>query len=227
MRRGPALLLVIGLTVASVASVAGVAGVAGPAFAHDQIVSSTPSPNETLTALPTQFAIDTNSALLDIGGSGRGFAFEIQDAGGKYYQTGCVSIVDTNLFTAARLGPPGKYTIIFQIVSGDGHTVSGEIPFTWAPSGTAVVTQGVADPPGCDGAKGPPKSNAADGGSEASRNSQVPLVDVLWIGGILLAVAAAVIVTLVVMTRRRRRDDGRGEADGPPAKELSAPPPGR
>ncbi len=221
MRRGPALLLVIGLAVASVA------GVAGPAFAHDQIVSSTPSPNETLTALPTQFAIDTNNALLDIGGSGRGFAFEIQDAGGKYYQTGCVSIVGTNLFTAARLGPPGKYTIIFQIVSGDGHTVSGEIPFTWAPSSAAAVTKGVVDPPGCDGAKGPPKPNAAGGGSEASRDSQVPLADVLWIGGILLAVATAAIVTLVALTRRRRRDDGHGEADDPQAKDLGAPPPGR
>ena len=221
MRRDPALLLVIGLAVASVV------GVAGPAFAHDQIVSSTPSPNQTLTALPTQFAIDTNHALLDIGGSGRGFAFEIQDAAGKYYETGCVAIVDSNMFTAARLGSPGNYTIIFQIVSGDGHTVSGEIPFTWAPSGTAAVTKGAADPPGCDGARGPPKPNAADGGSEASRDSQVPLADVLWIGGILLAVAAAVIVTLVVMTRRRRRDDGRGEADGPPAKDLGAPPPGR
>lgn len=223
MRRGPALLLTLGLVI-GLAGV-GVIGVASPAFAHDQIVSSTPSPNETLTTLPTQFEIETNNALLDIGGTGRGFAFDIRDAAGRYYQTGCVSIVDTNMFTAARLGAPGSYTIIFQIVSTDGHTVSGEIPFIWAPSGAAAVTKGVVDPPGCDGAKGPAKPNASGGGSEATRDAQVPLADVLWIGGILLAVAIALIVTLVVVTRRRRGDDGRGAADEVGNGDLSDSPP--
>ncbi len=223
MRRGPALLLALGLAVGLTG--VSVIGIAGPAFAHNQIVSSTPSPNETLTALPTQFAINTNNVLLDIGGTGRGFAFEIQDAAGRYYETGCVSIVDDNMFTAARLGAPGKYTIIFQIVSADGHTVSGEIPFSWAPSGAAAVTKGVVDPPGCDGAKGPAKGNAAGGGSEATRDAQVPLADVLWIGGILLAVAIAVTVTLVVVTRRRRGDDGPAAADDGATGGLGGPPP--
>lgn len=205
MRRGRSLPVAVGLAV--VLAFAAVAAVAGPAAAHNQIVSSTPSPNETLTALPAQFEIDTNNGLLDIGGAGRGFAFEIQDAAGEYYETGCVSIVDDNMFTAARLGAAGDYTIIYQLVSSDGHTVSGRIPFTWAPSGAAVVTHGTASPPGCDGAKGPAKPRASGGGSEGSRESTVPLADILWIGGIIVAVALAVIVTLVLVTRRRRDDE--------------------
>ena len=183
---------------------AAVIATAGPASAHNQIVSSTPAPNQTLTALPTRFEIDTNNALLDIGGTGRGFAFEIQDTAGRYYETGCVSIVDDNMFTDARLGAPGAYTIVYQLVSSDGHTVSGRIPFTWAPSGNAPVTSGVTAPPGCHGAAGPSAPSAANGGSEATRESTVPLADILWVGGILAAIALAVIITLVLTTRRRK-----------------------
>ncbi|MEO6532498.1 MAG: copper resistance CopC family protein [Pseudolysinimonas sp.] len=201
MLRGP--LRVKPAIVATVLAIVGVLALDGPAYAHNQIVSSTPSPNETLTALPGQFEIDTNNPLLDIGGTGRGFAFEIQDAAGRFYETGCVSIVDDSMFTAARLGPAGAYSITYQLVSADGHTVSGRIPFTWAPADAAVVSKGVATPPGCNGAKGPAKPDASGNGSDGSRDSTVPLADILWIGGIIIAVALAVIVTLLLVTRRR------------------------
>jgi copper resistance protein C len=197
--------LAAGVTVAL--AIAGVLALGGPAAAHNQIVSSTPSPNETLTALPAQFAIETNEALLDIGGTGRGFAFEIRDAHGTFYEDGCVTIVDDNMFTTARLGAPGKYTIIFQIVSADGHAVSGTIPFTWAPTAAVVVTTGVSSPPGCDGAPGPPKPHTDATSTQTTRTSTVPLGDVLWIGGTILVVAIAILVTLVILTRRRRDDD--------------------
>jgi len=197
MRRAPAVLLAIALGLSAVGAVA------GPAVAHNQIVSSTPEPNQVLTELPPRFEIDTNDALLDIGGTRRGFAFEIQDPAGRYYETGCVSIVDDNMFTDARLGAPGAYTIVYQLVSSDGHTVSGRIPFTWSPSGTAVASTGVASPPGCHGAPGPAKAGSGNGGSEAVRDSTVPLADILWIGGVIVAVALAAIITLMVLTRRR------------------------
>ena len=34
----------------------------------------------------------------------------------------------------AALGEPGAYTMLWQAVSADGHSVDGEIPFTWAPT---------------------------------------------------------------------------------------------
>jgi len=209
MRRAPAAVLAIAL------GFVGVLAIAAPASAHNQIVSSTPAPNQTLTELPERFEIETNEKLLDIGGTGRGFAFEIQDAAGSYYETGCVSIVDDSMFTAARLGAPGAYTIVYQLVSDDGHTVSGRIPFTWAPSGDATVTQGAASPPGCHGAAGPPQATQGNGGSEAGRDSTVPLADILWIGGVLVAVALAVVITLVVMTRTRPSEDSSESGGGP------------
>ncbi len=198
MRRGPALVLAFGLAIVATL------GVAGPASAHNQVVSSTPSSGETLTALPSEFRIVTNEALLDIGGQGRGFAFEIRDAAGRFYETGCVAITDATMTTPAALGAPGAYTVIYQLVSADGHTVSGEIPFTWAPTSTVTAAKGSASPPSCPGSTVKAQAPSNGTGSDGTRNSTVPLGDVLWIGGVLLAVALAVVVTLIVTTRRRR-----------------------
>jgi len=198
VRRAPAVLLTIGLAVLATLAVA------GPASAHNQIVSSTPSSGQTLTELPSEFRIVTNEALLDVGGQGRGFAFEIRDAAGRFYETGCVTIADDTMTTPAALGAPGAYTVIYQLVSADGHTVSGEIPFTWAPSGSASAATGSAAPATCPGSTVTAQAPSNGTGSDGTRNATVPLADVLWIGGVLLAVALAVVVTLVVTTRRRR-----------------------
>lgn len=198
MRRGPALLLAVGLAVLATLAVA------GPASAHNQVVSSTPSSGQTLTELPSEFRIVTNEALLDLGGQGRGFAFEIRDAAGRFYENGCVTITDATMSTPAALGAPGAYTVIYQLVSADGHTVSGEIPFTWAPSGSVTASKGTAAPATCPGSTEKAQAPTSGTGSDGTRNTTVPLADVLWIGGVLLVVALAVVVTLVVTTRRRR-----------------------
>ncbi|CAN5520386.1 hypothetical protein BH10ACT6_BH10ACT6_01670 [soil metagenome] len=198
MHRGLALALAGGLAVLATLAVA------GPASAHNQIVSSTPNSGQTLTELPSDFRIVTNEALLDIGGQGRGFAFEIRDAAGRFYETGCVTIKDATMSTPAVLGAPGAYTVFYQLVSADAHTVSGEIPFTWAPSGSVTASTGTTSPATCPGSTERARASSAGAGSEGSRNATVPLADVLWIGGVLLAVALAVVVTLVVTTRRRR-----------------------
>jgi len=219
MRRGPALPISLGLAASLGIALLATLAVAGPAWAHNQVVSSTPRSGQTLTELPAQFSIVTNESLLDIGGQGRGFAFQIRDSAGRYYETGCVSITDATMTTPARLGAPGAYTVIFQLVSQDGHTVSGEIPFRWAPGAAVVPSPGSTAPASCPGSSAPPAQVAEGTGSEAARDSTVPLADVLWVGGVLLVVAIAVVVTLVVVARRRgdEHDDGDGNDSGPPA----------
>jgi methionine-rich copper-binding protein CopC len=202
VRRGLAVALAVALAVLATLAVA------EPASAHNQIVSSTPSPGQTLTELPSEFRIVTNEALLDIGGQGRGFALEVRDAAGRFYETGCVTITDATMSTPAALGAPGAYTVIYQLVSADGHTVSGEIPFSWAPSGSVTTSTRAASPASCPGSTERAQVPSSGPGSEGTRNSTVPLADVLWIGGVLVAVALAVIVTLAIVTRRRRDADG-------------------
>lgn len=182
---------------------AGVLGIAGPASAHNQIVSTTPAANSTLTELPKAFDIATNLPLLDVSGDGAGFAFEVRSAAGTYYGDGCISIVDTTMSIKPALGPGGDYTVIWQLVSQDGHTVSGSYPFSWRPPAGFTPAKAYDRPQNC-GRQARAAATAAPGDPDAERSQTVPLADVVWIGGALLAVALAVVIAIVVLSRRGR-----------------------
>lgn len=178
--------------------------VAAPAQAHNYLVSSLPTSGATLTGtLPKEFSVVTNGVLLNINKDGAGFALQIRDAKGLYYGDGCVSVDGPGISMDAAIGAPGKYTITWQVISTDGHTVSDTFPFTWA--GTTKPSTGHVSAPTCHGKyhfakSGLPPANSGTGSQAVSDST---LVTVLWIGGAVLAVGIAVVVTLLVTTRRR------------------------
>ena len=175
-----------------------VLGLAAPAQAHNYLVASTPAEGETLTVLPELFSVTTNGDLLSLGGSTAGFALEIRDADGLYYGDGCVSVDGPTLSEAAALGEAGDYTMLWQLISTDGHTVSGEVNFSWAPADGVVPSEGAAAPAACG------NEVAAPGASDpAPARTNADLGDVLWIGGAILALLLAGIITFFVATRKR------------------------
>lgn len=161
------------------------------ALAHNYLVASSPVEGETLTTLPETFYVTTNEDLLALGGSTAGFAFQIVDAAGRHYETGCVTVDGATMSTEPRLGDPGEYTVRWQVVSADGHTVSDEIDFTWA--GTATPADGAAE---CDAV-------TATSEPQTAPPSTIALSDVMWIGGAVLAVGIAIAVTIGVLSRKR------------------------
>lgn len=167
--------------------------------AHNYIIESTPASGQTLTALPAQFSLTTDEDLLDIDGSSRGFAMLIQDAGGRYYGDGCVAVKGPSMSTAAAVGAPGDYTVVYQYVSADGHVLSGTIPFHWAGADSGVV--GAASPPSCPGS-GYTVAPVA-GGSATSAAPTIP-ADALWIAGAVIAVLAGVGLGVLIVSLRRR-----------------------
>ena len=174
--------------------------IAAPAQAHDYLVSSTPEAGSTVTQLPESFAVTTNEALLDLSGTGSGFAIEVTDDAGLYYGDGCVAVTGATLSTGASLGAAGEYRMLWQLVSADGHTASGEVDFTWAPSAGAVTSSGSVSPPDCGGtAVAAPQSTVAP-----QLRGNANLEAVLWIGGAIMAVFIAGLVTLFILARRRR-----------------------
>lgn len=181
-----------------------VLGSSSPAQAHNYLVSSTPASGETLTTLPDTFEIRTNGPLLSLGGSTGGFALEVRDAAGSYYSDGCVTVQGPSMTEKAALGAAGQYTVLWQVVSTDGHTVSGQYDFTWAPAEGQAVSTGSATPPDCNGTAGG-DAPAPTGTAEQPR-ANADLGDVLWIGGAIGAVLVAALVTVVVLGRRRKSD---------------------
>lgn len=202
-------------------------GLATAAQAHNYLVSSSPSAGETLTALPELFEITTNEPLLDSVGLGS-FALEVVDEAGLYYGDGCVAIAGPTMSAPAALGAPGEYTVIWQVVSADGHTVSAEFPFTWAPAdpAAAVVSTGSSSAPECDATSGDDTdgsttessgtsgsdttdTGSADSPAETPGDTQtdtdtVDLSTVLWVGGAVVLVGATIGVTLLLSGRKKK-----------------------
>jgi len=197
MRHG--ILVTVGVFVTIFAALA----IAAPADAHNYLISSTPSANQTLTTLPADFTITTSGVLLNLNGDGSGFALQVRDARGRFYGDGCLTVAGATISMPAAIGAPGAYTVTWQVVSTDGHSVSDTFHFTWA--GAESGTLGQNGPPTCHGkyhfnASGLP---AASTGTRVA--SDGALVAVLWIGGGVLAAGAAAVIALLIRARRRQR----------------------
>ena len=202
------------LAVAAVAVLSTVV-VGGPAQAHDSLVSSEPANGAVLTTLPDQFSVTANEPLLDLGGESRGFAMLLRGPDGLYYGNGCVSIQGATLSTDAALGPAGAYTLDWQLISTDSHSVSGEIGFTWQPTSAAPVSKGSTTPPTCASAstspgEGTPTQSAPAAAVPAEpatptpdRDAVITASDALWIGGGIGLAGIAALVTILVLTRRK------------------------
>lgn len=175
--------------------------IATPATAHNFYVSSTPGINETLTTLPSEFIVTTNDNLLDLDGEVGGFLLKVTGPDGLYYGDGCVSVSGPSASMPATLGPAGAYTLDWQVVSADGHTVSDTIPFTWQPAaGQESTTQGSTTVPTCGGAVMTSPDQPA-GNTESGLST-----DVLWIGGAVLAVGLAIVATLLLLRPRTKTE---------------------
>lgn len=199
--------------------VASALGFAAPAQAHNYIVSSTPEEGGVLTELPEQFSLTTNGPLLDLSGDASGFAFRVVDAAGLYYGDGCITVSGSSMYLGAALGEPGDYLVQWQFVSEDGHTLSGEFGFTWAPTADAVLSEGSSTVPVCGAATEEPTTtpespspgdtlegtpDVAAPGDATSIDSDLPWI--LGAAGILVIAA----VTIVVLVRRRAPGDASG-----------------
>jgi methionine-rich copper-binding protein CopC len=208
----------IGLVAAALAVAGGsVLGLAAPASAHNYMIASTPSVDGTLTSMPARFEITTNDRLLDIGNTNSGFAYRIVGPHGRYYEDGCLDVDGPSMTTKAALGASGRYTIEWQIISADGHTVSDRYSFRWDAPASFTPAKGSRTPPSCRTAPAGSSGAAATAstGSAGSGSSGV-LGDALWIGGGgLVVVALAVVVFLLLRRPADGRTDGDEDADAP------------
>lgn len=186
---------------AALVAVAAVLGFAAPASAHNFYVSSTPAVDEVLTTLPDEFVVTTNDNLLDLGGSGNGFIIEVTGPDGLYYGDGCVTVSGPSVSMPAALGAAGDYVLAWQVISADGHTVSGEVPFEWRPAeGAEAPSPGAPTPPDCGRETAP----APDDHAGAEPGQAGAMTDALWIGGAVLAAVIAVGATLLLLRPRRK-----------------------
>ncbi len=206
----------VALAVLTLAFAALVGTTATPAHAHDYLVDSTPAANSVVTELPDAFTVTTNEQLLDLTGVASGFALQVVDSSGNYYGDGCLSVSGSTLSSGASLGLSGDYTLIWQVVSDDGHPVSGELTFTWQPTDATQTSNGSVTPPVCGEGAPTPTATASAGSATQSPSTAVPLavaptspVDpgTVWlVAGTIAALLGAALLTVLVLGIRSRRN---------------------
>jgi methionine-rich copper-binding protein CopC len=192
---------------------------ASPAQAHDELLGSDPAANATIDALPGQLTLTFSAKIAaDEGAS----VVEVTDAAGTALTAGTPTVRD-NVVTQPLSGEAsGAVTVLWKVVSSDGHPISGEFAFTVtsAPTPTAEPTETTEPTPTptagpSETATPTPTVTGEPAASDVS--NALPWV----IAGLLaLALVGAVVYLLV---SRSRREKALAEAAQGPTGDPSRP----
>lgn len=100
--------------------------VAEPAWAHENLVSSSPSEGEVFEDAPAVVELEFTADVLTIGAG-----VIVMDAAGTDWADGEPAIDGSEVSVALKPGiPDGGYQVRWRVISGDGHPISSIIPFT-------------------------------------------------------------------------------------------------
>lgn len=179
-----------GLALAAIAVLATTA----PASAHDQLVSSTPANGESLATAPAEIVMTFSGELIVLDESTAGALVMVVDASGRDWATGEPDVQWDTVTVQLDAGMPSAgYQVRWQVVSADGHPISGVIPFTIGDAAPMTAS-----------------GNGAELADDASATSEDQIADesnsplrVLLIGAGGAAIAAA-IFALYRFSRRRK-----------------------
>ena len=190
--------------------------VAPPAWAHDELVASSPQQNEQLATAPTAVELTFSAEIMQIGA-----AVIVADTDENDWIAGDIQIdFDTLTVPLAEGMPNGAYEVRWRVVSSDGHPISGLIPFTV--DDPAAVTTPTATPtavssptPTADQTTGGPSDEATTLPHEsAAEDGGIPRV--VLIGTIGAASALALFALILFFLRGRARRARSGSDEEPP-----------
>lgn len=194
------------LLVAAAVALAALVVPAAPAFAHDELVSTDPSADAVLDALPGQITLTFSADILDAEGS---TVVQVTDASGASLTDGAPTVSGIDA-TQALAGPAsGAVTVVWRVVSSDGHPIDGTFSFTVpaAPSPTATPT-----PTSTPTAVPSPEPTVTVTATPAPAETTAPASPLPWI---LLAIALLLVVGALVwlfVARGRRGSSDNGSA---------------
>lgn len=189
-RRRPPTVRRAGLSALLVALCAFFVAAPSAAFAHDDLIGSTPDDGAIVETAPGEIELRFGANPLE--GEGATEVVVI-DPSGAEIQRGD-PILDRNGVIQELSGTDerGTYTVVWRIVSSDGHPISGELTFSVGETSVPAEIPTTSDPDGAD------------------VESDVGGVDFtpIWIVIGIVAVGLGGAVVAVLTIRARRRNDG-------------------
>jgi methionine-rich copper-binding protein CopC len=157
---------------------------ASPAWAHDELIGSDPAAGATVEALPAEIELTFSAIVLDEPGATE---IVVTDAAASSLTSGEPVLDGTRVRQSLTGDAQGTITVLWRVVSSDGHPISGEYSFIAGDAGADPVAP-IAPAPESTGAGG--------------------LWTVIWIivGVVVLALGGALVAVLLAKSRRTRED---------------------
>lgn len=198
---------------------------ASPASAHDELLGSDPAADSTVEVLPAELTLTFSGVIAPDEGASE---VQVTDAEGTTLTDGTPSAQDnvlTQPLAAEGLGgeASGLITVLWKVVSSDGHPISGEFSFTVTGAPGPDPTQTTEPAPAPSESIAPSESPTGETTPSAAPAADEVSSALPWI--ILGLIAAAVVggVTYLLVSRsRRERALAEGARDG--AQPGSEPP---
>lgn len=183
------------------------------AAAHDTLVASDPAADSTVETLPDELTLTFSAALITGEGS---TAVLVTDAEGNSITEGEPTI-DGALVTQPLVddAAAGEYTVLWQVISSDGHPTDGEFSFTLASSGEPAE----ATEPDASASPDPEETTSeAPAVPEDTTEPTEPGPDAFagalpWIIGGVIVLAVGGVLLAVLMRRKPGANDGDDDSD--------------
>lgn len=200
----PARRFAVGMAVAAVA----VFATAVPASAHDSLVHSTPEADESLATAPESITLTYSGELLVLGDSTQGAVVLVIDESGRDWATGDVEVSGSTVTAAVEPGmPDAGYQVRWQVVSEDGHPISGIVPFTIGDAEPMTATQAPTD------ADAPSYVPDASDPTDQSTDETDGGLRLLLVGGAGAAIAVVALVLYRILRRPKTAPAASAEGD--------------
>lgn len=181
------------------------------AAAHDSLVASDPAADSIVETLPEELTLTFSAAL--IGGDGS-TAVVITDAEGNSITDGTPTVDGAMVIQPLVAdAAAGEYTVLWQVVSSDGHPTDGEFSFTLSTSADSTDSPDAVTSPEPDATESdaPVAPTGTEGPSESAPDDSF-LRALPWIiGGVIVAAGGGALIA--VLTRRKRGGDTESGTD--------------
>ncbi|KRC61220.1 hypothetical protein ASE14_09885 [Agromyces sp. Root81] len=182
---------------------------ASPAFAHDELVGSSPEPGQVFDTAPTEVALDFSNDIIEVG-----TAIMVVDHHGGDVAVGDPVIAGAHVTASLPADLEGDYQVRWRAVSSDGHPIEGTIDFGVGGDATGVW----AEEPAHDDAAS--DEDAAEGdhaeGHEEAVDAAQSGPDGWAIAGFVVGGLGilALIVAVILNAKRKSAGPGAGSGNG-------------
>lgn len=190
---------------------------AAPAAAHDELVSSDPAAGATLEAAPEQITLTFSADILAEDGATQ---VQVTDETGATLSEDAPVVAGTAVTQAVTGEASGVVSVLWRVVSSDGHPISGDFTFTVptapAPAPTPAETTAAPSAPTTATPAPAPEATA----TETAIPISAPVSDASPLPWIVGALALLLVVGALVwlLVSRGRRGPGASGSTGTPAR---------